>query len=499
MSTQTPNPFELSATDPSTAHRLDINASTWANQEIGFPVADIHVDRGKWVRDWDKGVEQLTKSAQLVFIKTAATHNPQHFLAEIKSTDYDFLHQCQEMTKNNRVPCLDVVRGGIHGSANERYNPKDWFRLISDEKRWEMICEALEQTCRRNILGQDARMFCPEIIGTVMLKRRGMELFTFFDRYFKIASSAEENPPTRDPIVESEWWVTALQLGPNPPLPDENAAYLYKFYMCVRQDFIDFFAFNACSAIATAWNEDMENSLASALRLILNVDRQGMRGIMSAKKTSKNKDLLICEHCERSPDEIGDDVRFLVCGVCKRKLNFECFYCSKECQKSNGRQHKSHCGKEKVSKSRSLGRPGYKRSLQLLLQLKMQSDHEDTDYFLFKTSVKSYGATIYPSWFPSNATKGSKLCALEDDDISSTITKEEIIQQLTAEYEVDAGAHLETVEEALAAENDPKRFLGMSLFSFIIPDVLEEWAGEFLKEKGQFNEEEVKYAIALFK
>lgn len=40
------------------------------------------------------------------------------------------------------------------------------------------------------------------------------------------------------------------------------------------------------------------------------------------------KPIIRCENCTKSPEEIGGNTVFMVCGACKNKLNFIVHYCS---------------------------------------------------------------------------------------------------------------------------------------------------------------------------
>jgi hypothetical protein len=42
----------------------------------------------------------------------------------------------------------------------------------------------------------------------------------------------------------------------------------------------------------------------------------------------RDKPVIRCEHCAKTPEEIGRDVKFMLCSVCKSKLDFPVHYCS---------------------------------------------------------------------------------------------------------------------------------------------------------------------------
>ena len=42
----------------------------------------------------------------------------------------------------------------------------------------------------------------------------------------------------------------------------------------------------------------------------------------------RDKPVIRCEHCIKTPEEIGRDVKFMLCSACKSKLDFPVHYCS---------------------------------------------------------------------------------------------------------------------------------------------------------------------------
>jgi hypothetical protein len=42
----------------------------------------------------------------------------------------------------------------------------------------------------------------------------------------------------------------------------------------------------------------------------------------------RDKPISRCENCTKSPEEIGPNVKFMLCSVCKTKLDFIVHYCS---------------------------------------------------------------------------------------------------------------------------------------------------------------------------
>jgi hypothetical protein len=44
--------------------------------------------------------------------------------------------------------------------------------------------------------------------------------------------------------------------------------------------------------------------------------------------STRDKPLIRCENCTKTPEEIGGNAKFMVCSKCKSKLNFFIHYCS---------------------------------------------------------------------------------------------------------------------------------------------------------------------------
>jgi predicted amidophosphoribosyltransferase len=44
--------------------------------------------------------------------------------------------------------------------------------------------------------------------------------------------------------------------------------------------------------------------------------------------STRDQPIMHCENCTKSTEEIGRDVKFMLCSVCKLKLDFVMHYCS---------------------------------------------------------------------------------------------------------------------------------------------------------------------------
>ncbi|EIW87268.1 hypothetical protein CONPUDRAFT_161849 [Coniophora puteana RWD-64-598 SS2] len=471
---------------PDLASLLDNEKSAWANKNhaLGFPVADVRTDLVKWMRGWDKGVERACSSATDVVTYTSAFRFPFYVSRTPGPTEYEFLRvgKLRAQDEHRRVM---LGLGELYGELEkERCSIRDWFMLVSAEKRRKALARAFENTCWCTVLGQDSRVLCPEINSTTLLKRRGLELFDFCDRYKdNMSSFFGEDDPTQTNMLYSDWWRSARRpedshVGRN---HYENYRYLYQLYTYFRLEFLDKFVYYTLKVVLMGFVENMSNSDSFVPRLIWMAGRQGVQNLLAVRREMRSRAGRRCEHCDRCPEDFGESIKFLICGACKRHLNFEYPYCSKECQMSDWPQHKVHCGKEKVSKGRDEGQPEYTLSLGALLQLEYQLQRPEFDYFIFQVDAPQGWPVVFLHDAEKRATFREKRAmvatdsdragldvlakclvdALKADTAESGITRDNVIQQLCEEYEVDVKSRLEALEAELAMVGDEDRYSGM--------------------------------------
>jgi hypothetical protein len=93
-------------------------------------------------------------------------------------------------------------------------------------------------------------------------------------------------------------------------------------------------------------------------------------GVRRKLRELPDKPLIRCEKCTKSPEDIGENIKFMQCSICKAKLDFSVYYCSQyvfvtlsspsfphlalkshsACQREDWREHKKICGKQKSTK-----------------------------------------------------------------------------------------------------------------------------------------------------
>lgn len=68
--------------------------------------------------------------------------------------------------------------------------------------------------------------------------------------------------------------------------------------------------------------------MKGVLHVMENTEGYVARSLAQVKTSLRDKPLIRCENCTKTPEDIGQGVRFMVCSVCKAKLKFEVHYCS---------------------------------------------------------------------------------------------------------------------------------------------------------------------------
>jgi hypothetical protein len=65
---------------------------------------------------------------------------------------------------------------------------------------------------------------------------------------------------------------------------------------------------------------------------VMNIIEQGgifIRSLPNLVAGMRDKPIIRCQNCTKSPKEIGGGVKFMVCGACRSNLKFSVHYCSK--------------------------------------------------------------------------------------------------------------------------------------------------------------------------
>ncbi|EIW87249.1 hypothetical protein CONPUDRAFT_161834 [Coniophora puteana RWD-64-598 SS2] len=468
------------------ARLMNERGSIWAN--VFFPVTDIRKNRQRWVRDWDKGIAKFYQGSPgnpysgAVAVFCLQANQMQNVLCRktLDSIDHqrlrEFKEECQKLY-NGVVSTLRI-------SSNKplfHEDQREWLSLVSLETRKDIICEGFEQAGCHSWTGHDARMLCPELDSNSLLKGHGKGLFDLYDQILELDGDGGLEK-FKSVVVMSEWWRNAWANGTVLRATPEVNRFCYEFVTCLRAEYLIDFVINTIKVIANRCHGSNKGISADSFiadRVLWHLKPSAIQELQEEKYWN-SRSALTCENCQRRPKDVG--VKFKRCDRCKRTLNFDVRYCSSACQKADWPEHKAHCGVEKVSKNRKAYRPEYSYTVALQLQVKLQ-DLTSVNYILFSRRKYPVGYEVSyfdgdddksEVWWDSLATllwdaekPGLEIIAkclvdaVDDDDVRSGITREDIIAQLAEEYEVDVGHMLEKLEAKLAMEDDVDRYKGM--------------------------------------
>ncbi|KAG2107653.1 uncharacterized protein F5147DRAFT_753510 [Suillus discolor] len=264
-----------------------------------FNITDVKQDALKWDKEWEAAIASSTAADILKEMS--------RFLGDSCFTP-------------DTIKVQNTVAKILHRLFDEGHFDTIWLLLNVAEKK-RHIHEGLKGACEaRTLWGQDCRALCPEVTG-------GKGFVDFLARVLELSESS-----LQPAFLPNSWWEQASNL-PNP---------------WWTRHFVLSSVFSVVSDIT-----NRSKGMKGVLYLMENTKGYVARALAQAKTTTRDKPLVRCENCTKTPEEIGQGVRFMVCSVCKAKLNFEIHYCSQSCQKQDWSLHKRACGKKPVSKGLS--------------------------------------------------------------------------------------------------------------------------------------------------
>jgi len=175
-----------------------------------------------------------------------------------------------------------------------------------------------------------------------MLKANGRGFIDFISEYYK---GLKDAPKDTLYLLPNQWWEKAVDTS----LPLTEIEQTFALLTVQRNEFIAVFVVWTLMSVL----DDMAHG-SPGMNPVLDMMKSDPLFASAWMKTlsldTLSKPVTRCENCAKTPTMIGDNKKFMVCSSCKSKLNFTVHYCSTECQKQDWRNHKRHCGKQKVSK-----------------------------------------------------------------------------------------------------------------------------------------------------
>ncbi|KAG1834151.1 hypothetical protein EV424DRAFT_754149 [Suillus variegatus] len=309
-----------------------------------FNITDVKQDALKWNKEWEAAIASSTAADVLKEMS--------RFLDDSCFTPdaMEFFHQDLRRVQNNVAKILRDL-------FDEGHFDTIWLLLNVAEKK-RHINEGLKGACEApTFWGQDCRALCPEVTVSNLLTQGGKAFVDFLARVLELTESS-----LQPAFLPNPWWEQASNL-PNPwweETPDvpprrqisQSTKLMFEVATINRNKFIGHFIMSSVLSIVS----DITNrsgGMKGVLHVMENTKGYVARALAQVKTTFRDKPLVRCENCTKTPEEIGQGVRFMVCSVCKAKLNFEIHYCSQSCQKQDWSLHKRTCGKKPVSKGLS--------------------------------------------------------------------------------------------------------------------------------------------------
>ncbi|KAG1812941.1 uncharacterized protein BJ212DRAFT_1578623 [Suillus subaureus] len=309
-----------------------------------FNITDVKQDVLKWNKEWEAAIASSTAADVLKEIS--------HFLDDsfLTPDDIEFFHRDLRHVQ-------DHVAGILRSVFDEGHFDTIWLLLNVAEQR-RHILEGLKGASEApTIWGQDCRALCPEVTVSNFLTQGGKGFVDFLTRVLEISESS-----TKPAFLPNSWWEQASNL-PNSRWEEcldvslrqqisQSTKLLFEVATINRNKFIAHFVLSSLLSITHDITNRSEG-IKGVLHIMENTEGYVAETIAHVRTTLRDKPLIRCENCTKTPEDIGQGVCFMVCSVCKTKLKFEVHYCSQSCQKDHWSVHKKACGKKKVTRGLS--------------------------------------------------------------------------------------------------------------------------------------------------
>ncbi|KAG1779881.1 hypothetical protein EV702DRAFT_1178145 [Suillus placidus] len=272
-----------------------------------FNITDIKQDALKWNEEWEAAIASSTAADVLKEIS--------HFLyaSFITPKDIEFLHRGLRSVQDRRRHILQGLKGASEATT---------------------------------LWGQDCRALCPEVTVSNLLSQGGNGFIDFLSRVLEISESS-----IKPAFLPNSWWEQASDVSPRKQI-SQSTKLVFEVATINRNEFIGHFVLSSALSIVGDIANRSEG-MKEVLHVMENTEGYVARSLAQVKSTFRDKPLIRCENCTKTPEDIGQGVRFMACSVCKTKLNFKVHYCSRSCQKQDWSLHKEACGKKPVSKGLS--------------------------------------------------------------------------------------------------------------------------------------------------
>jgi len=160
-----------------------------------------------------------------------------------------------------------------------------------------------------------------------------------------IAKGIRETGPDKVYFHPSAWWRSVVK---EPEPWSEDTKFIFNQLSVQRTEFIAVFV--SKSLMSILHDVGLGGPGMDRVNRMMETDASVASTIARTLSSVRDKPLIRCQNFTKTPEEVGEHVKFMVCSSCKLKLDFVVHYCSPVCQKADWRNHRKHCGKEKVAK-----------------------------------------------------------------------------------------------------------------------------------------------------
>lgn len=294
-----------------------------------YTITDIRSDVALWNRDWEEILRKL--SAQEAFSTLKVIWEPRD---DDDAERMGFLPSIEKHV----LKVQNLITDSWKSFNDEDHFETAWL-LLPEKDRKRFLLKAIEGALRSTSLSHDARALCPEISTKSMLKENGKAWITFIKDFVKYAVDG-----TQIYHLPSEWWNEAAHEPANEPEP----GYVYACLTVQRAEFIGtfvprcavFFGANSLhlkgrfiimsmlEVVAILAAPKGSSQSHPAVELMQTAGTTYANAMTETLSTMNAKPIIRCEHCEKSPEEVGDGPRFAMCSKCKANLDFVVHYCS---------------------------------------------------------------------------------------------------------------------------------------------------------------------------
>jgi hypothetical protein len=309
----------------------DKDANDYSVFSQKFDITSMKTDLIRWNGDWDKVSRTLSAKDAFAILDSMWNRG---------GLDTSAITSSAEALKDRVCHVQKLVAKLWDDMENDEHFVTAWL-LLKETGRQDHLLKGLEEACKAASFSQDLRAMCPEIKISSMLKGKGKAYTNFISNYAKGKKAAGDDNIY---YLPSKWWELEKAVDAS-ELPSQRIESTFNLLTIQRNEFICR-SFNTFCLISDRRSSCPAYFLLHATMSVLHdlshgsasmdpvIDILKSSGVFASSlgKTLKGmaeKPLIRCENCIKSPEDIGGDIKFMLCSTCKAKLDFAVHYCSK--------------------------------------------------------------------------------------------------------------------------------------------------------------------------